>query len=48
MAAPGFYQDLEAAKPVTDRHPALMWEVGDLIAQGEAWQEHAAEIPSET
>jgi ATP-binding cassette subfamily F protein 3 len=48
MAAPGFYQDLEAAKPVTDRHQALMWEVGDLIAQWEALQEHAAELPSET
>jgi ATP-binding cassette, subfamily F, member 3 len=43
MAAPGFYQNLEAAKPVTDRHQALMWEVGDLIAQWEALQEHAAE-----
>jgi ATP-binding cassette subfamily F protein 3 len=48
MAAPGFYQNLEAAKPVTDRHQALMWEVGDLIAQWEALQEHAAEQPSET
>ena len=45
MAAPGFYQNLEAAKPVTDRHQALMWEVGDLIAQWEALQEHAAELP---
>jgi len=48
MSAPGFYQNLEAAKPVTDRHQALMWEVGDLIAQWEALQEHAAELPSET
>jgi len=48
MAAPGFYQNLESAKPVTDRHQALMWEVGDLIAQWEALQEHAAELPSET
>jgi len=48
MAAPGFYQNLEAAKPVTDRHQALMWEVGDLIAQWEALQEHATEQPSET
>ena len=47
MAAPGFYENLEAAKPVTDRHQALMWEVGDLIAQWEALQEHAAELPSE-
>jgi ATP-binding cassette subfamily F protein 3 len=48
MSAPGFYQNLEAAKPFTDRHQALMWEVGDLIAQWEALQEHAAELPSET
>src|SRR4029079_6806530 len=41
MAAPGFFENLEAAKPVTDRHQALMWEVGDLIAQWEALQEHA-------
>ncbi len=47
MASPGFYDNLEAAKPVTDRHQALMWEVGDLIAQWEALQEHAAEQPSE-
>ena len=48
MAAPGFYENLEAVKPVTDRHQALMWEVGDLIAQWEALQEHAAELPAET
>jgi ATP-binding cassette, subfamily F, member 3 len=48
MATPGFYENLDAAKPVTDRHQALMWEVGDLIAQWEALQEHAAEQPSET
>ena len=43
MAAPGFYEDREASKPVIDRHQALMWEVGDLMAQWEALQEHAAE-----
>jgi ATP-binding cassette subfamily F protein 3 len=48
MTGPGFYDNLEAAKPLTDRHQALMWEVGDLIAQWEALQEHAAEQPSET
>ena len=48
MATPGFYDNLESAKPVTDRHQALMWEVGDLIAQWEALQEHAAGQPSET
>ena len=48
MAAPGFYDDLEGAKPVTNRHQALMWEVGDLMAQWEALQEHAAQQTSET
>jgi ATP-binding cassette subfamily F protein 3 len=48
MAAPGFYDNLDTAKPLTDRHQALMWEVGDLIAQWEALQEHAAGQPSET
>ncbi len=48
MSAPGFYDNLDASKPLTDRHQALMWEVGDLIAQWEALQEHAAEQPSET
>jgi ATP-binding cassette subfamily F protein 3 len=42
MASPGFYNNLESSKPVTDRHQALMWEVGDLMAQWEALQEHAA------
>jgi ATP-binding cassette, subfamily F, member 3 len=43
MAAPGFYDDHVAAKQATDRHQALMWEVGDLMGQWEALQEHAAE-----
>ncbi|MGB2717406.1 MAG: ATP-binding cassette domain-containing protein [Vicinamibacterales bacterium] len=38
MSAPGFYEDHEAAKPVIDRHQALMWEVGDLMNQWEALQ----------
>jgi ATP-binding cassette subfamily F protein 3 len=41
MAAPGFYDDRDAAKPIIDRHQALMWEVGDLMSQWEALQEHA-------
>src|SRR5262249_42497777 len=45
MASPGFYANVEAARPVTDRHQALMWEVGDLMAQWEALQEHASEQP---
>ena len=36
---PGFYDDREAAKPVIDRHQALMWEVGDLMNQWEALQQ---------
>ena len=39
MSAPGFYDDHEAAKPVIDRHQALMWEVGDLMSQWEALQQ---------
>ena len=38
MSAPGFYDDHEAAKPVIDRHQALMWEVGDLMNQWESLQ----------
>ena len=38
MSAPGFYDDHVAAKPVIDRHQALMWEVGDLMSQWEALQ----------
>jgi ATP-binding cassette subfamily F protein 3 len=38
MSAPGFYDDREAAKPVIDKHQALMWEVGDLMNQWEALQ----------
>jgi ATP-binding cassette subfamily F protein 3 len=43
MAAPGFFDDREASKSAADRHQALMWEVGDLMSQWEALQEHAAE-----
>ncbi len=39
MSAPGFYEDHEAARPVLDRHQALMWEVGDLMNQWEALQQ---------
>ena len=42
MAEPGFYNDHEAAKAIVDRHQALMWEVGDLMGQWEALQEHMA------
>jgi ATP-binding cassette subfamily F protein 3 len=46
MATAGFYDDREGAKQVVDRHQALMWEVGDLMAQWEALQEHAQEAQS--
>jgi len=39
MSAAGFYDNHEAAKPVIDRHQALMWEVGDLMGQWETLQE---------
>jgi ATP-binding cassette subfamily F protein 3 len=39
MSAPGFYDNHEAAKPVLDKHQALMWEVGDLMHQWEALQQ---------
>jgi ATP-binding cassette subfamily F protein 3 len=41
MAAPGFYGQHEQAKPVLDRHQALMWEVGELLAQWEMLQAEA-------
>jgi ATP-binding cassette subfamily F protein 3 len=47
MAEAGFYEDSARSKPVIDRHQALMWEVGDLMAQWEALQNHAAEQASE-
>jgi ATP-binding cassette subfamily F protein 3 len=46
MSAPGFYDDREASKHVIDQHQALMWEVGDLMAQWEALQEHAGQSES--
>jgi septal ring factor EnvC (AmiA/AmiB activator) len=42
MSVPGFYDDREASKRTIDRHQSLMWEVGDLMSQWEALQEHAA------
>ena len=43
IAVPGFYDDRDAAKVVIDRHQKLMWEVGDLMGQWEALQEHISE-----
>jgi len=39
MAAPGFYDNHEEAKPIIDKHQALMWEVGDLMHQWEELQQ---------
>ena len=38
MSAPDFYNDHEKSKPVLARHQALMWEVGELLAQWEMLQ----------
>ncbi|HXT69559.1 MAG TPA: ABC-F family ATP-binding cassette domain-containing protein [Vicinamibacterales bacterium] len=43
MAAPGFYDNREAAETIVSKHHSLMWEVGDLMNQWEALQD-----PSET
>jgi ATP-binding cassette, subfamily F, member 3 len=48
MAEPGFYDNREASKELIDKHQALMWEVGDLMGQWEALQEHATEHASES
>ena len=48
MGVPGFYEDPVAAKAAVDRHQALMWEVGDLMGQWEALQNHAREDRSES
>jgi ATP-binding cassette subfamily F protein 3 len=47
MSAPGFYDDRDASKQLVDQHQALMWEVGDLMGQWEALQEHAAAASAE-
>lgn len=43
MSAPGLYDDRDKSKQAADRHQALMWEVGDLINQWEALQDHSSE-----
>jgi ATP-binding cassette subfamily F protein 3 len=48
MGSPGFYDDAAAAAAAIDRHKTLMWEVGDLMSQWEALQEHANEHASES
>ena len=41
MAQPGFYDDRDAARPIIDRHQALMWEVGDLMHR---WEEMSQSV----
>ena len=41
MSAPDFYGDHEKSKPVLAKHQALMWEVGELLAQWEMLQAEA-------
>jgi ATP-binding cassette subfamily F protein 3 len=48
MSAARFYEDRDAAAAMVTRHQALMWEVGDLMSQWEALQEHASEHASES
>jgi ATP-binding cassette subfamily F protein 3 len=43
MAEPGFFGNHETSRQTIERHQALMWEVGDLMSQWEALQEHVAE-----
>jgi ATP-binding cassette subfamily F protein 3 len=38
MAAPGFYDDRQASKPIVEKHQALMWQIGDLMHQWEELQ----------
>jgi ATP-binding cassette, subfamily F, member 3 len=41
IAAPGFYEKPEDARPILDQHQHLMWEVGDLLSQWEMLQNEA-------
>jgi ATP-binding cassette, subfamily F, member 3 len=44
MAAPEFYADHEKSKPMLAQHQALMWEVGELLAQWEMLQNEAEQF----
>jgi ATP-binding cassette subfamily F protein 3 len=41
MAAPGFFDRHDEARPILDEHQALMWKVGDLLGQWEMLQSEA-------
>jgi len=47
MGEAGFFDDPVTSKPVIDRHQTLMWEVGDLMSQWEALQQHADDSATE-
>jgi ATP-binding cassette subfamily F protein 3 len=47
IAAPGFYDDRDAANATISRHQSLMWNVGDLMGQWEALQAELAALPLE-
>ena len=47
MAAPDFYSDHEKSKPVLNQHQALMWEVGELLAQWEMLQKPSGRVSSD-
>lgn len=47
MSEPGFYDNHDSSKPVIDRHQALMWKVGDLMAQWEDAQALYAELTAQ-
>jgi ATP-binding cassette subfamily F protein 3 len=41
IAAPDFYADPNAARPILEEHQSLMWQVGDLLGQWEMLQEQS-------
>ena len=45
MAKAGFYDDQVTSRPIIDRHQALMWEVGDRMAEWEALLDAAPPTP---
>ena len=45
IAAPDFYANPDAAKPLLDKHQALMWEVGELLGQWEMLQQETDRFP---
>ena len=48
MAAPGFYEQRDAAQERVTRHQTLMWEVGQLMQQWELLAETGkADIPGD-